>query len=300
MGRAALSLAFLFALAMSWAQTPGTSPDVQVAVERAIALGKGGDYAGGLALLSPYLEEPTPATAKACYVAGFLHKERFKVQSVQGDRAEAVRWLSTALDLDDRAGARAPWQESARQALTYLGGTYFDDAVRAVRTFEPGTESAVFALFDAHVDVARRLDPRVDDTAERAEFHKNLARAYRQWFETTGDEGHFEGIVDQYRWALEVRPSDVTATYNLAVNIYNRGVAVLKSMDENTTLPELFALQDACAAMFQRALPWFERANELQPDRPETLRGLMIVHHALNDNATSDAYRVQLENALKP
>lgn len=274
--------------------------DVQVAVERAIALGKSGQYSDGLSVLAPYLSTPTPTAAKACYVAGFLHKERYKQNDSSSDRTEAVAWLGTSLDLDDRAGGRAPWRESARQAMSYLGGTYFDDAVLAVRAFEPGDETGILALFDAHVAVAKRLNPGLDATQERTEFHKNIARAYHQWFSTTGDDAHFEGVVTHYERALALSPQDITATYNLAVSIYNRGVALLKSFGVETSFGEMIAMQEQSAAFFDQALPWFERANELQPNRPETLRGLMIVHHALQDNAASEAFRVQLENALKP
>lgn len=274
--------------------------DVQVAVERAIALGKSGQFSEGLALLAPYLSAPTPATAKACYVAGFLHKERFKQNAANADRTEAVSWLGTSLELDDRGGGRAPWGESARQAMSYLGGTYFDDAVLAVRAFEPGDETGILELFDAHVAVARRLNPGLDASTERTEFHKNIARAYHQWYSTTGEEAHFEGVVTHYEHAVALSPQDITATYNLAVSIYNRGVALLKSFGVETSFGEMIAMQERSAAFFEQALPWFEHANELQPKRPETLRGLMIVHHSLQDNAASEAFRVQLENALKP
>ena len=302
MGRAALTL-----LTILWAcsgsslgQIEPASGDMKRAVERAIVLGKSGQYRDGLALLQPYLNDPTPATAKACYVAGFLHKERFKAEMLEADRSEAVTWLHTSLGLDSRAGGRAPWRESAQQAMTYLGGTYFDDAVRAVRTFQPGDEDQIFRWFDAHVEVALLLNPGVDATAERTEFHKNIARAYHQWYSTSGEETHFEGVVTQYTQALDLSPEDITATYNLAVSVYNRGVALLKSMGVETSIGEMMAIQDRSATFFEQALPWFERANELQPNRPETLRGLMIVHYSLNDNAASEAFRAQLENALKP
>ena len=299
-----VSLIVLAMVCTAWAWgKPSSQASMQQAIERAISLGKAGQIDLGLAQLEPYLDRPTARTAKACYVAGFLFKERYKTHSSEpaaaADREAAVRWLGTALELQAQGPTTAPWTTSARQAMNYLGGTLFDDAVKAVRTFEPGQEADVFALLDAHVEVARALDPTVDATAERTEFHKNLARAYRQWFEATEEEAHFEGIVAQYQAALALSPGDITATYNLAVNIYNRGVAQINAMDENTSLAEIFLIQDASTALFQRALPWFEKADALQPNRPETLRGLMIVHHALFHAAEEEAYRVQLEEALK-
>jgi tetratricopeptide (TPR) repeat protein len=277
----------------------------EVMVERAIALGKSGQIDSALELLTPLLAPPTP-NPKACYVAGFLHKERFKQSasthrgSLTGDRADAVRWLGLSLDLTAGATAAPNWRTSAERALDYLGGSYFDDVVHAVRTFEPGDEAHIMDLFEAHVAVAKRLSPDLDATRERTEVHKNLARAYRQWYESTGEPDHFNGVVTQYEAALAVSPEDITACYNLAVNVYNRGVALIKSMDENTSLGEIFSIQERSAAHFRQALPWFEQSNVLQPNRPETLRGLMIVHHALFDDEQASRYRDALETALKP
>ena len=288
---------------LSWAQN-GDPIAMERATDRAIAMGKTGQLSDALAILEPHLDQPSPASAKVCYVAGFLLKERYKRDALKRpsaadeDRADAVRWLQLALELNDRAVTKAEWRSSATKALKYLGGTYYDEAAGAVRTFQPGNESQIFALLDAHIAVARFLDPSVDATDERTAFHKNLARAYRQWFESTQDPAHFEGIVTQYEQALELSPRDITASYNLAVNIYNRGVELIKSVDETTSLGEIIGIQEQSAAYFLQALPWFERADELEPGRRETLRGLMIVHHALFDDAQAEAYRVKLQNAL--
>ena len=47
---------------------------------------------------------------------------------------------------------------------------------------------------------------------------------------------------------MALTPEDVTACYNLAVNVYNRGVALIKSMDENTS-QEIFAIQERSASV---------------------------------------------------
>lgn len=303
MGRRALTwvwVMWMLGVNAAFAQGGDSPSGMNSAIERAILLGKSGQLDEGLSMLNPYLANPMPSTAKACYVAGFLMKERFKSSQEEEDRSGAVHWLDLALTLDEELGGMATWRPSAKQAMSFLGGSYFDDAVRSVRTFSPGDENNVVALFEAHVTVARRLDPSVDATVERTELHKNLARAYRQWYESTGNEAHFQGVVNQYEAALSWSPNDVTATYNLAVNVYNRGVALIKSLDENTSLGEMFAIQDESTEFFRQALPWFEQANVLQPNRPETLKGLMIVHHALLDDEASEMYRARLEKALAP
>ena len=289
-------------LASGFAGLGQSSEDVLV--ERAIALGKSGQMDWALEMLTPLLVPPSP-NPKACFVAGFLHKERFKQDasthrgSLTGDRADAVRWLGLSLDLIAEATAAPNWRTSAERAMDYLGGSYFDDVVHAVPPSSLATKH-IMDLFEAHVAVAKRLTPNLDATRERTEVHKNLARAYRQWYESTGEVDHFNGVVTQYEAALALSPEDITACYNLAVNVYNRGVALIKSMDENTSLGEIFSIQERSAAYFRQALPWFEQSNALQPNRPETLRGLMIVHHALFDDEQANRYRDALETALKP
>ena len=64
-----LSLIWMCVVALAatgpcWAQ-PGWAQDL--AIERAIALGKAGQFEEGLAQLNPYLQAPSAAEAKACY-----------------------------------------------------------------------------------------------------------------------------------------------------------------------------------------------------------------------------------------
>ena len=72
---------------------------------------------------------------------------------------------------------------------------------------------------------------------------------------------HIFEAVHHYEQALVHARDDMTATYNLAVQVYNRGRGTDQSMDENTSLGEIFSIQEQSASLFMQALPWFEKAN---------------------------------------
>lgn len=289
----------------AFALAPGVSSQVTASasktqdIERAVVLGKAGRIADALDLLHPWLDVNDPSSAKAWFVSGFLHKEAFKAERQTKSRQEAIEHLKMALTLEEDLPNLSDWHESARRALSYLGGTFFDEALLSVRAFEPGDEVDVFGALEAHVEVATFLDPSVDASEERAEFHKHVARAYNQWFMSTGDGDHFERLEENYEAALALKPADVTASYNLAVNLYNRGVGLIKQVDVNTSLPDLMDIQETSRAFFEKSLPWFERARQSQPNRPEILRGLMVVHHALYEDDLSEQFRLQLEEVLR-
>ena len=64
-----------------------------------------------------------------------------------------------------------------------------------------------------------------------ASFEPGIAHAYWQLYEATGEERHYQGLVRQYQLATEWSPDDATAWYNLAVHVYNRGVAVMRTLE---------------------------------------------------------------------
>ena len=171
--------------------------------------------------------------------------------------------------------------------------------VKGVQGFQPGQEDALLALFDRHVQAEKALDPRWSDTRERGELHKNLAKSYRMWFETTGNASHFDALVDQYERATEVNPDDVQAWYNLAVNLYNRGVAVLKSWDHTTSMFEVMAMEEEFVAWLERSLGPLEQAHALEATRKETLKGLVMVHLALDNEEEEARYKAKLAQIVE-
>jgi hypothetical protein len=58
---------------------------------------------------------------------------------------------------------------------------------------------------------------------------------------------------------------------------------------------ELMEIQDACVALFEESLTPMESAHQLQPNRFETLKGLMTIHYALNQSDESDRYREEID-----
>lgn len=275
------------------------SQTLDSAVEWAILQGKAGKHEAGLKALEPYLSTTDPGSAKAWYVSGFLLKERFKETESSADRSAAMDMLEMSIRHHSGNALPSAWHDSARKALSYLSLTCYDEVVRGIQSFSPGEEEGILALFERHVQAERILDAGWSDRVERTEVHKNLAKAFRLWFETTGEEGHFESLVAQYERAVEVNPDDVQAWYNLAVNLYNRGVAVIKSWDHTASMFEVMEMEEQFASWCGRALAPLERAHQLDSKRKETLKGLVMVHMALDHAEEEARYKEKLAQIVQ-
>jgi hypothetical protein len=140
------------------------------------------------------------------------------------------------------------------------------------------------------------------------ELEKNLAKANRVLLESIASsktssthkkEELFEKVVSHYLRAIELDGVDYASRYNLAINLYNRGVSELKSIDHTTSMFELMEIQDICVLLFKEALEPMLAAHNMDDNRKETLKGLMTIYRALSQNEESEKYKLLLEEAVK-
>lgn len=293
---------------------PGSTASL---IDEAISFAEEGAYNDALLMIEPHLENDAKNDARAWYVAGFAHKERYKhsaflnastSKTASTERSIAVTQLMTAYELDKTSAFPGAISELVEEALDYLSKTYMNDAVKGVHGFQMGMDEEVMTYFMAFVKIKKVLSPNENWVREEVELEKNLAKANRILLEsidlnnTSGmqkQEALFEKVVSHYLRAIELDGRDYTARYNLAINLYNRGVSELKSIDHTTSMFELMEIQDICVLLFQEALEPMLAAHNMEQNRMETLKGLMTIYRALSQNEESEKYKSLLEEAIK-
>lgn len=293
---------------------PGSTASL---IDEAISFAEEGAYKDALLMIEPHLENDAKNDARAWYVAGFAHKERYKhsaflnastSKTASTERSIAVIQLMTAYELDKTSAFPGAISELVEEALDYLSKTYMNDAVKGVHGFQMGMDEEVMTYFMAFVKIKKVLSPDENWVREEVELEKNLAKANRILLEsidlnnTSGmqkQEALFEKVVSHYLRAIELDGRDYTARYNLAINLYNRGVSELKSIDHTTSMFELMEIQDICVLLFQEALEPMLAAHNMEQNRMETLKGLMTIYRALSQNEESEKYKSLLEEAIK-
>ncbi len=293
---------------------PGSTANL---IDEAISFAKDGAYNDALLMIEPHLENGAKNDARAWYVAGYSHKERYKdsaflnastSKTASAERSIAVIQLLTAYELDKNSAFPGAISELVEDALDYLSKTYMNDAVKGVHGFQMGMDEEVMTYFKAFVKIKNVLSPDENWVREEVELEKNLAKANRILLESIDlnntssmqkREALFEKVVSHYLRAIELDGRDYTARYNLAINLYNRGVSELKSIDHTTSMFELMEIQDICVLLFQEALEPMLEAHNMERNRMETLKGLMTIYRALSQNEESEKYKRLLEEAIK-
>ena len=97
-------------------------------------------------------------------------------------------------------------------------------------------------------------------------------------------EEHFQKRVAIYERVLKQEPNNLLANYNLGITYYNKGVELIN--DESVFEKDIFEfdqLLNVCAGLFQRALPYVLKANQLDAKNYNTLKALEGIYYNLNE-----------------
>ncbi|WP_299757009.1 tetratricopeptide repeat protein [uncultured Pontibacter sp.] len=97
-----------------------------------------------------------------------------------------------------------------------------------------------------------------------------------------------EGAREVYKKAIQADPTNFDAYYNLGVLEYNKGAEVnnkAAKMDYATYQKRGKAVEAEAKKYYQAALPYFEKAHEIQPEDKATMQNLVNVYTRLGRKA---------------
>ena len=90
--------------------------------------------------------------------------------------------------------------------------------------------------------------------------------------------GNFEDAERAYKQAIAISPGYFDANYNLGALYFNKGVAKVKSAEDVSDNTKYQALKAEADVYFESALPYLEKAHEVNPTDPNTMRSLQDVY----------------------
>ncbi len=139
-----------------------------------------------------------------------------------------------------------------------------------------------------------KMEKAIELDDSNASLHFALGTAY----DSTGDT---DKAVASYSKALELDPDYFDALYNLAAVYYNQAAEKTREMNEvdfNDTA-NYDRLKGESNDLFNKALPFFERALTASPNELNTLTALKEIHANLGDFKKSTEYKTKIEELTK-
>lgn len=89
---------------------------------------------------------------------------------------------------------------------------------------------------------------------------------------------------DVYNKVLIVEPNNPSANYNMAIVYYNQAVnLVMNKLNLDYDLAALEDITDESARLFKKSLPYMIKAYQLNPKRPDIVKGLSGIYYSMNE-----------------
>lgn len=244
-----------------------------------------------------YIEEgikdnEASADFQSWYIRGFIYKEIYKQKEsndVKSNAREiAVESLKKAAELDNDKQQIV----SINKNLKFLGSKYYNDAKKTIDSVNFATS---IACFQNYLSIYKLVEPGFDENAKSVEYFLSLSYYFQEIFEQNGSKTALEHTKEYLNKSLQINPNSAKANKNTAVLFYNMGVNIIKKMDYDIDLEQLYVLQEDASKLFKQAEPFMSKAHQLSPKDKTIVEGMQGIYYQLNDTEKSNEFKKKLE-----
>ncbi len=205
------------------------------------------------------------------YNAGFVSYELGKYEEALGHYYSAKELdyggsdtylliMDTYMALDDREGAERILQEGFEK--------YPDDSallVEMINFYLEGDES------DRALEY---LELALEQEPDNPSYYFAMGALYER-------EGEMDKAIEAYENAYEIDPEMFEVNYNIGAFYYNKALDMFDEAQEIADHEEYEKARDEAFEVLEEALPYMEKAHELDPEDQDAMETLRIIYYRL-------------------
>ncbi len=235
----------------------------------------------------------------AWHIRGFVYKDLFLKNRTNAEGHEqreiSVESLKRSIELDDENKLTV----QNEKALKYLAISYFNDASDIISLHQPGTIETADELYTKYKSIILQIYPDTVLDAKDVEYYLAMSTAHRKIYESDREkfDNHYHKSNDYLTKVLDIDPNSFNANFSKGVTYYNRGVHKLARLPY-VEIYDFMEIQSESMRCIEAALPFMQRAYEIDSTKLEVVKALKIITFNLNKEEESKHYQ-QLEESLR-
>ena len=186
--------------------------------------------------------------------------------------------------------------------------------LKAGREKYPEEVSLLFAEINHFLKINKldelisKLEMAIEKEPENLTLYITMGSVYDNLYQREFKEGNFEEAdkyfakaLDYYNQTLEKDPKDFDAQYSVGALYYNKAANKTTELNELANdfskegMKKYEAKKGEIFAEFDKALPFFQKAESLDPNSVNTLIALKEIYARKDDLETSDVFKTRLE-----
>ncbi|HMQ50016.1 MAG TPA: tetratricopeptide repeat protein [Saprospiraceae bacterium] len=230
-----------------------------------------------------------------------------------GKVAEATAYFQQLYDIKYDKPAiyealyKAKMEGDAANAYTYL---------EEGRKRYPDDVSLLFAEINHFLrenkldELIGKIQKAIEKEPDNVSLYSTLGNVYDNLYQkelSAGNEaaaqGHFDNAMKYYNSAIEKDPKYADALYSLGALFYNKAAVMTTQLNKladdysKEGIKKYEALKASIFLEFDKALPYFQKAEALAPNDVNTLIALKEIYARKDDLEKSNEFKTRLDNA---
>lgn len=268
-------------------------------VEKAIELYSAKKLDSARVLINDAVQNPeTNKDYQAWMVRGFVYKELYKTNEAKKPasplRDSAAVSLVQSLQLDTKG--KNTQKDNVTQSLKYISSTYYNDISKTLDTV--GYKQSMINS-DKHKAIKKLIDPAFDEKKYDYDLYSTIGSIFEKEYEQKTAKSLLDLAKTYLLKAYEINNNTDFINKNLGVLYYNQAVDIIKKMDYDIPLDQLPVYQAQSVKLGQQALPYLQKANQLNPSDKFVIEGLAGIYYLLNDTEKYNEYKKKFEEMNK-
>ncbi len=244
------------------------------------------DFAKALASFKPFIEyrtktKPDDYLAEAYFNAGYAALALKDTPLSRGYYEKALQLnYNNPLLYDDLAQIYQQLGEKKLAIQTVEAGRqkFPNDANLRISQINLSLYLKDYPKAEKQLEEYMRIDPtNIDVMMVAGTVYESLARE-----DSAKRKVYFEKRKMIYQKILQKSPEDPSANYNMAVTLYNKAVDLLGVDVYSLEIQDYNKHLDEITKIFNEALPFAEKAVQMEPKNRNALKALQGIYHFLN------------------
>lgn len=244
---------------------------------------------------SVFLAKDAYTDAQAQYMRAFVYyelakKDKYNIQSAFRDTS--ISAAKTSLKLKPDAGIR----DGDLSIIKKHSELYYNMCIKYL--YDSLNYERTSASYKNYKQLYLMVDSSFNFQAKDVEYYSAVGSHFSDLFNANNTKTEYgeNGKIALMK-VLELDPKNVSANINLGIIYYNQGVNLINSMDIDTPLDKLEAIQDNSVKLFKQSLPFMTKVYQLDPKNVKALESLRQIYQALNDDAKKEEFNKKLLEA---
>ena len=240
---------------------------------------------------------------RAWYIRGYVYSQIFRKSFPDPKNIKSLGEVAYSSFLESNRIDTSAANRTENNKSIYNLSVYFNNY--AAKFLDSTNVAYAIISMDNYKKCQRYINPSVDFKAKDIEFYNALASVHKGIYEKNitknpnevmkkALEEHFKKAIEYYQKVLSIDPNNYDANYNQAILYYNQGAEMINSMPVDEDILVMTDILDKTSDIFKASLPLMIKADELRPNRRETLVGLRQIYQALLDDEKKKEYNDKL------